>query len=308
MLLYSTGSNDIFQTIFKDLTESLKVPPDLSFICDDGKMVHTHKTLMVTVSPFLRSIFASLDPVATSYSRVLSMPGASSSALEQVVQMISKPWTQEVLSLNLEKITIITALGIPVSQALEESTKNSEVTEAAKEFEDVGSSLLIEITSNITDSSENFIGKDPQLHNNGNKEPKCTHCDVRFRDFSLETVEEITIHLGEAHFEMDLQVEQLRRFPRGLNKCEECDLEITSDYVQREHILLKHPWPLLKMTLEEIVSQGVQDVPEEGQFSLKSMEEAAQSASNTGVDGNENGLISTLESYSSNDTLNLSTV
>merc|ERR1719470_125671 len=77
-------------------------------------MVHTHKTLLSTFSPFLRSTLASLEAAQSSTSVVLSIPEVSASALEHVVQILCKPWGQEDLTLSLDQITVFEVLGIPV--------------------------------------------------------------------------------------------------------------------------------------------------------------------------------------------------
>ena len=58
---------------------------------------------------------------------------------------------------------------------------------------------------------------------------------------------------------MDLQEEQVKLFHGGKNKCEECEAEVTGEYVQKEHIMLQHPWPVLKATVEKIVQEATQD-------------------------------------------------
>jgi len=263
-------------------------------MCDGGKMVHTHKTLLTTFSPFLRSILASLAPVQSSSSTVISLPDVSGSALDQVVQMLSKPWTEEVLYLNLDQIKIVDNLGIPVGETkeiecnikvVEESVKednhpnlNKEIIsrsrfEAFCEKSDGKASLTLEKCLNPSLTEEIF---DPEpVDDIVSKEPKCIHCDTTFRDTTPESIEEITIHLGEFHFETDLQIEQIKLFPIGNTECDECATEVIGDYVQKEHTMLEHPWALLKATTEGIVANAMQGVADDN-FEM-TVEEATQS-------------------------------
>jgi len=302
-MLFSKNPKTIFQTISTDLIEALKIPPDLSFICDAGKMVHTHKILLATFSPFLRSTLASLESAHLSKSVVLSMPEASGSALEQVIHILCKPWSQNELTLSLDQITVIQVLGIPVgfsvSKEVNTTLKESSqypYSEASKVVNQVEIGVALEENLGIPDNTALDVpqeGLDPDPTDYiENKAPKCIHCDTIFRDSTPESIEEITIHLGEVHFEMDLQVEQFRRFLAGSKKCEECAFEITGDYVQKEHILLKHPWPLLKTTVEEIVNMGnaneeASDLEEDGYFE-KTVEEATLSLLTKEFDSIEN--------------------
>jgi len=256
MLFTSRDANYIYSVISSDLSEAMKIPPDLSFICADGTMVHTHRTLLATFSPFLRSLLASLEPVRSSCSQVLSMPDVLSSALEEVVHMISKPWRQQTRQLKPQHISLLSALGIPAwvsdnrEDALTLTTSQSLPPYSDNDEESPLSGSSACQTSNI-DSVEY-------------KEPKCTYCETKFRDRTQESVEDICIHLGEVHFEAELFMEQQRRFPNGSSKCDDCGCEIDSSYVQKEHIVLSHPWPLLKATAEEIVGTVVgQEMPVE---------------------------------------------
>jgi len=302
MLLHYKNPHNLFQTISNDLAESVKTPPDLSFMCDGGMMVYTHKTLLTTFSPFLRSILASLAPVQSSSSTVISLPDVSCSALYQVLKMLSKPWTEEVLSLNLDQIKIVGILGIPVGET-KEIECNIEVEKAVKEDtrpilnKDIirrsSSEALCESDGKGSSTPEKCLNSslteeifDPEpVDDIVSKEPKCSHCDTTFRDTTPESIEEITIHLGEFHFETDLQVEQIKLFPIGKTKCEECGTEVIGDYVQKEHTMLEHPWALLKATTEGIVANAMQGVtgPVTDNFET-TVEEATQSLLNKEFD------------------------
>eukprot|EP00092_Neocalanus_flemingeri_P022107 GFUD01023981.1.p1 GENE.GFUD01023981.1~~GFUD01023981.1.p1 ORF type:complete len:315 (+),score=59.92 GFUD01023981.1:54-998(+) len=293
MLLHYENLKNLFEAISNDLAESVKSPPDLSFMCEGGKMVHTHRSLLATFSPFLRSILASLASVQSSSSAVLLLPDASGAALEKVIQMITKPWAQEVFSLNSDEVEIIEILGIPVEMTKIMSSSNDTETEELIQ-EDVISNYNASET--VTDENGGY-----RLKSSGKKtskpapnrpfaegspvtdqdcnfesmEPKCIHCDTMFRDTTPESIEEITIHLGEIHYESDLQVEQLKLFPLGEGNCGECAAEVIGDYLQKEHTLLEHPWQLLKEATAEIVANVFQDCTDP--ITEKLIEEATQS-------------------------------
>eukprot|EP00092_Neocalanus_flemingeri_P094079 GFUD01119617.1.p1 GENE.GFUD01119617.1~~GFUD01119617.1.p1 ORF type:complete len:105 (+),score=21.57 GFUD01119617.1:54-368(+) len=91
-------------------------------MCEGGKMVYTHRSLLAIFSPFLKSILASLASVQSSRAAVLLLPDGS--ALEKVLQMITKPWAHEVFSLNLDEVEIIKILGIPVEVTKKMSSSN----------------------------------------------------------------------------------------------------------------------------------------------------------------------------------------
>ena len=70
---------------------------------------------------------------------------------------------------------------------------------------------------------------------------ECEVCGTTF-----EESEEARIHIGEVHMEEELMSELLKFFPDRAIKCKECGEECGSQYEKKEHILVQHPWPLLK--------------------------------------------------------------
>lgn len=70
---------------------------------------------------------------------------------------------------------------------------------------------------------------------------ECEVCGTAF-----EKSEEVRIHIGEVHMDEDLLCELFKVFPGNATKCKECGDECGSEYEKKEHILLQHPWPLLK--------------------------------------------------------------
>ena len=104
--------------------------------------------------------------------------------------------------------------------------------------------------------------------------PKCLHCETNFEDRSTDSIEEMRFHVAEAHLESDLLLENLRLFQNS-NKCGECKENIEGEYVQKEHIILKHPWEMLTSTVNAIIS-NVNLVVDESQQERNS-EHAAES-------------------------------
>jgi len=221
-------------------------------------MVHTHRILLATFSPFLRSLFASLEPVNSSSSQVLSLPGISGAVLEDVLVMITKAWGQQTISLSSNHISLLGALGIPAlsSHGKEDILSLAESLLRSPHFEgDSGPTDHGFTPENHSDDRSMDDEKDLSKYDGDQcDEARCIHCDTVFRDRTQESLEEVLVHLGEVHFEVDLDTEQKRMFPHRSNKCEECGCVIDSDYVQKEHILLTHPWPILKNTAEEILA------------------------------------------------------
>jgi len=247
----------LYETVSSELTEALKIPPDLSFMCKDKMMVHTHRLLLATFSPFMRSLFSSLDPFMLTSLQVLSVPGVSSTAMEELLTMISKPWGQQSKLLSSELIDLLRILGITVlpfysqddDQTHSESLSNLFSIQSTKEPTDVGFSPK--------NNYEDRMGADEDTTNFNIDvcEPKCIYCDTVFRDRTQDSEVDVLVHLGEVHFEKDLFIEQRRIFSNGSNKCAECNDELNGDYIQREHILLEHPWSLLKSTVDEILQK-----------------------------------------------------
>jgi len=257
MMICSENQSYLFKIISTELSEALKVPPDLSFICENNTMVHTHRILLATFSPFLRSLFASIEPVRSSSSQVVSLPDISSALFEDVLLMITKAWGQQTISLSSKHVGLLRALGIPALsstvkdvQSLAESLSPSPHFEGESGPKDLGFTPKDHINDLSLDDE-----KDLSKHDGDQSvEPRCIHCDTVFRDRTQESLEDILVHLGEVHFEVDLDTEHRRLFPHSSNICEECSCVINGDYVQKEHILLTHPWPVLKSTAEEILS------------------------------------------------------
>jgi len=82
---------------------------------------------------------------------------------------------------------------------------------------------------------------------------KCLYCNMDYYGaLSEDAKDELSIHIGEIHFEPELLAEFNRTFHSDCNKCDECGLIVVGEYVQKERILLRHPWPVLKVTVKEI--------------------------------------------------------
>ena len=72
--------------------------------------------------------------------------------------------------------------------------------------------------------------------------------------------DELSIHIGEIHSEPELMAEFRRTFPSCSDKCLDCGVKVGGEYVQKEHILLKHPWPVLKATVDEVCAGIIEQV------------------------------------------------
>ena len=169
--------------------------------------------------------------------------------------MITKVWGQQTFYLGSKHIALLGLLGIPAltshfkeeGQSIAESLQQSPHSEEDKGLADLGFTTTDEGDTSM-DGSKDMSRQDVDV----SIEPRCVHCDTVFRDKTQESLEEIFVHLGEVHYEVDLDTEQKKLFPNLSNRCEDCNCEIKGDYVQREHILLTHPWSSLKSTAEEI--------------------------------------------------------
>ena len=95
---------------------------------------------------------------------------------------------------------------------------------------------------------------------------KCGECGTDFKER-----EDAQIHIGEVHNVNDLLTELVKVFPGGQNNCLICDNEQTSDYERREHVLVHHPWPLLKALVDQAASENLVKPPnEQGKETLTS--------------------------------------
>ena len=129
---------DMFQAVSDNISESTKMPPDLSFLCRDGKMVHSHKSLAIIFSPILRSVLSSIMSSMSS-SAVVSIPDVSSSNLEQALHMLSNRWDNddvkisedlgnvfEILGIDIENYSVNENVVQTVSNTITNETKDSE--------------------------------------------------------------------------------------------------------------------------------------------------------------------------------------
>jgi len=209
-------------------TSSDQITPDtvVKILCKDGQVVTTDRSLVLSFSPFLRSVICS----APSSAIVISLPDASSTGVQGVLNMISKRWENEEINiLTKEQVEVLRTFEIPVGDLEKVQTVEFSVNEA------------------FTDTS---LAKESKTTNSS---PKCSECGMDFGEVSEDTKDEVSIHIGEIHSEVELLTEFSKLFPGGSNKCGGCDLEVNGEYVQKEHIMLEHPWPMLKATVEEII-------------------------------------------------------
>jgi len=113
MLSAVNHQEKMFRAVTDNIAELVKMPPDLSFICSGGKMVHSHKSFVLVFSPVLRS---ALSPLLSSMSSVVSLPDISSTALEQVLDLLRSRWDDVTISDDLKDV--FTALGIEIKHCL----------------------------------------------------------------------------------------------------------------------------------------------------------------------------------------------
>ena len=164
---------------------------------------------------------------------MLSLPGISGSVLEEILIMITKAWGQQTFYLDSKHIALLDLLGIPAlsshvtkdSQSLAKSlSQSSNNLEGDQGLTDLGGATRDPSDENI-DGAKEFSKQDVDLC----VEPRCVHCDTLFMDRTQETLEEILVHLGEVHFEVELDAELKNLFTDGSNTCKECYCEIKGD-------------------------------------------------------------------------------
>merc|ERR1712129_323339 len=88
-------------------------------------------------------------------------------------------------------------------------------------------------------------------------------CESEFGGSSQK--EELTIHMGEVHMEEYLEREVEQVFLDA--KRENCDDMLETDYLKKEHILLKHPWKELTEKVDGILSENLEVYNEEDALS-----------------------------------------
>jgi len=230
---------DHAQFILTTITNAVKTSLDettpetvIQFVCENGEVVTTDRSLVLSFSPFLRSIICSTPSSA----QVISLPDASSRGVQGVLNMIGQSWMEDIFVLNKDQLEVLRILEIPVGDL-----ENVQIVEFSMDDVHIQNSTIDE--SDLAEESENN-------HPLTSLAPKCPDCGMDFGD--EDTKEELLIHIGEIHSEVELLAEFIKVFPGGSNKCGECGLEVNGEYVQKEHIMLQHPWPMLKATVEEI--------------------------------------------------------
>jgi len=187
---------------------------------NDGKMVHSHKCLVMVFSPLFRSIL-SLTTTGSS-SIVVSFPDVLSSDLEQVLFMLLNRWDIVTMSEGLKNV--FHSLGIDI--------KNVLVTQPAK----------VTRSDNSRDGSSNC--EEVML---------CNFCDEVFDHTSDDVASKVAIHLGEFHLENEAQNEHLKLFPA--QKCLACGEKIHRKDARKLHTITEHAWENLKSNISQIVAK-----------------------------------------------------
>jgi len=219
MLSASDHATNIFQTVSDTISELIKMPPDLSFLCSEGKMVHSHKFLVMVFSPVFRSMLSSVES-NWSISSVVSFPDVSSSVLEQALHLLISRW--DVVTMNDDLENAFNALGIYIKNVLVTENANNSACE-----EQNNSNKIIE--ESLT----------------------CNHCDEIFDKTSEDVKTKVAIHVGEFHLENEAQDEQLKLFPA--QKCKSCGQKFHRKEARKLHTITKHPWQNLKSNIDNIL-------------------------------------------------------
>merc|ERR1719186_1357088 len=180
MLSQPEHTRIMFETISTNLDESIKMPPDLSFLCTEGKMVHSHKSLFTIFSPLLRSVLSSLQPAVSSLA-VVTLPDVSSTTLELAIRMLSRKWDKNVMEISEDLANALKSLGIIIEKSINDRAEKNISYQINSEI-----SVNSEDTNEITEDEKNY-----EENTNPQNEPKCKHCDTIFKDTSAESVEEI---------------------------------------------------------------------------------------------------------------------
>ena len=84
----------------------------------------------------------------------------------------------------------------------------------------------------------------------------CPECN--FTTPISEGKDELYLHIAEIHMEDELLSEVFRVFSGGGNKCAECHEEVEAEYEMKEHIIIKHQWPMLTAVVEQAYA-GVEE-------------------------------------------------
>ena len=76
----------MLQEVFKTVTTSL--PPDITLVTEDGKMLETHSLILKASSPFFRVVLGKWRTSANNNPTIIYMPGFSHEQLVLVVEFI----------------------------------------------------------------------------------------------------------------------------------------------------------------------------------------------------------------------------
>ena len=225
MLSAKDHTSKIFQTVSDTISELVKMPPDLSFLCREGKMVHSHKFLVMVFSPVFRSMLSSMES-NWSVSTVVSFPDVPSSVLEHALDLLISRW--DVVAMNDDLKNIFSALGIDMKNFLVNENTNGNVCDDEKSVKDTGEAFT------------------------------CNLCDEIFDHTSDDVKTKVAIHVGEFHLENEAQDEQLKLFPA--QKCKSCGEKFHRKEARKLHTITKHPWQNLMSNMAIIFEKDHSNV------------------------------------------------
>ena len=100
------------------------------------------------------------------------MPDASASAIEKIIQLILKPWTQQVLTVNYDQVKIIEILKIPFGKT--DKLQPINIIQIASDNSAVDDSMQHPSPKSLI-AEESF---DPEANHRVFNEPQCIHCDT----------------------------------------------------------------------------------------------------------------------------------
>ena len=158
--------------------------------------------------------------------------------------MIGKAWTADVYVLSEEHLAVMSSVGIPVGDRVEQ----------VQAVEDDANDVVAVNELKLAD--DNF----PHIGEVKSSSLKCPYCDMDYGALEDDAKDELSIHIGEIHSEPELMAEFRRTFPSCSDKCLDCGVKVGGEYVQKEHILLQHPWPMLKATVDEVCAGIIEQV------------------------------------------------
>ena len=245
-MLQNSSHCSLLSSGLSDLASScLLQPPDLSLLCAGGEEVRTHTRLLGMVSRSLGKLL--LSPPSSSIA--ISLPDLTREGVERVLGLFLREGREEVRLGRKEK-EVIQLLEIPI------------VMEEVRERVQVKNEPFVdkEVNRNISGSSEEEARlEEPKLTEECPVGPLCGLCKTVFSDR-----DDLLLHIGEVHSERaGLRGQLEASFTEG--QCLQCGVRVEGEFRMMEHIVVRHPWPLLLRIVKDCDEDlGEEDEDEEG--------------------------------------------